>query len=319
MKDRAMGIDIGGTNTAFGLVDRAGTVYGAGKIPTPRYPDADEYVRELAAALRPSIEAAGGEGRIAGIGIGAPNADAPLGTIENAPNLPWKGSMPLVEKLQAHFPRIPVRLINDAKAAALGEMVYGAARGMRDFLVVTLGTGLGSGFVVNGHLMTGRYGMAGELGHVTLDPEGRVCGCGRRGCAETYASATGIRRTVFELLADRTEASEFRTIAYDDLTAETIARAARRGDPLALEAFEYTGRQLARALAGAVMISGPEAVFLFGGLAGATDLIFEPTRKYLEMFLHENFRGKVALLPSGVAQGNAAILGAAALVWSRQP
>jgi glucokinase len=319
MKDRVIGIDIGGTNTAFGLTDRDGTVYVPGKISTQRYPDADEYVRELAAALHPSIDAAGGGGRIAGIGIGAPNADALRGTIENAPNLPWKGSMPLVEKLQSHFPDIPVRLINDAKAAALGEMVYGAAKGMKDFIVITLGTGLGSGFVVNGQLMTGHDGLAGELGHVTLDPEGRVCGCGRRGCVETYASATGIRRTVFELLSDRMETGEFRTIACEDLTAKAIAQAALRGDPLALEAFEYTGRQLARALAGAVMITGPEAIFLFGGLADAGDLIFEPTRKYLEMFLHENFRGKVALLPSGVPQGNAAILGAAALIWSKQP
>lgn len=316
MKERVIGIDIGGTNTAFGLTDREGTVYGEGRISTQRYPDVDEYLKELVAALRQSVEAAGYTGPIAGIGIGAPNASAFDGTIVNAPNLPWKGIVPLVAKLQSHFPDIPVSMTNDAKAAAIGESIYGAAKGMNDFLVVTLGTGLGSGFVVNGRLMMGSSGLAGELGHVVVEPNGRLCGCGRRGCLETYASATGIRRTVFELLAERTDDSEFRQMAFDAVTAEMVAQAARRGDPLALEAFERTALQLGRALANVVLICGPEAIILFGGLAGAGKYIFEPTQKYMEMYVHPNFRGKVALLPSGVEGGNAAILGAAALIWS---
>ena len=250
-----------------------------------------------------------------GVGIGAPNGNFYKGTIEFAPNLPWKGTVNLVEKMKRFFPTLPVIVTNDANAAAVGEMVYGGARGMKDFLVVTLGTGLGSGFVANGQLIYGHDGFAGELGHVTVSHTGRVCGCGRKGCLETYVSATGIKRTIFKLMADSIEDSEFRHVTFTDLTAEMITKAALNGDPLAIEAYEYTGMLLGRALADAVSITSPEAIFLFGGLAKAGKYIFEPTKKYMEMNMMPIFRNKVKLLPSGIDGKNAAVLGASALAW----
>jgi glucokinase len=315
MKKVAIGIDIGGTNTAFGVVDAAGNSFGQGRISTAGYPNIDDFQYDLALAISELIQDE--EVEPVGIGIGAPNADFYRGTIVDAPNLPWKGTVPFVEKFQRFFPSLPIRITNDANAAALGEMIYGGAQGMKNFIVVTLGTGLGSGFVTGGELLLGHSGFAGELGHVTVDPAGRMCGCGHRGCLETCVSATGIKRTLFQLLADRTEPSEFRDISYHELTAELIFRAAEKGDPLALEAFAYTGEQLGRALANAVLITDPEAIFLFGGLARAGKFIFEPTQKYLEANLLPAFRGKIKLLPSGVPEGNAAILGAAALIWHR--
>lgn len=312
MEKIVVGIDIGGTNTAWGLVDAEGNLHGEGSIPTAQYTDIGHYQEVLAQSVRERLN---GGTELVGIGIGAPNANGRDGTIEDAPNLPWKGTVPFVGKFRRFFPEVPVRIANDAAAATLGEMIYGAGRGMTDLVVVTLGTGLGSGFVANGKLLSGRYGLSSELGHTTVEPDGRLCGCGRRGCLETYVSATGIRRTVFELLADRTEESELRAVAPEALTAEMITNAARRGDKLAQEAYEQTGERLGRALAGAVLITGPEAIILFGGLAKAGDLIFEPTRKYLEANLLSHFKGKVRLLPSGVPQGNAAVLGAAALIW----
>ena len=255
------------------------------------------------------------EFELIGVGIGAPNGNYYKGTIEFAPNLPWKGTINLVEKMGRFFPTLPVIVTNDANAAAVGEMVYGGAKGMKDFLVVTLGTGLGSGFVANGQLIYGHDGFAGELGHVTVSHTGRVCGCGRKGCLETYVSATGIKRTIFKLMADSIADSEFRHITYNDLTAEMITKAALNGDPLAIEAYEYTGMLLGRALADAVSITSPEAIFLFGGLAKAGKYIFEPTKKYMEMHMMPIFRNKVKLLPSGIDGKNAAVLGASALAW----
>lgn len=316
MKKFVIGIDIGGTNSAFGLVDREGKIYGESKISTQQYPDVDQYQEELYIAIQQLIHSLDCEFEIVGVGIGAPNANFFAGTIENAPNLPWKGIIPFVDKFKRFFPGIPIIMTNDAKAAAIGEMTYGAAKEMKDFIVITLGTGLGSGFVVNGRLMLGHDSFAGELGHITVNRTGRVCGCGRKGCLETYASATGIKRTVFKLLADHTDASEFRDISYNQLTAEMITKAALHGDPLAIEAYEYTGMLLGQALADAVTITSPEAIFLFGGLAKAGKYIFEPTKKYMEMNMLSNFRNKVKLLPSGIDGMNAAILGASALIWS---
>ena len=317
MKKLAIGIDIGGTNTAFGIVDAEGKVYGEGRISTARYPDIDRFQDDLFLGIQNLLRAQGDKFEVAGVGIGAPNANYYDGTIEDAPNLPWKGVVPFVEKFRRFFPSLPVRITNDANAAALGEMIYGSAKGMKDFIVITLGTGLGSGFVANGELLLGRSGLAGELGHITINRTGRVCGCGRKGCLETYVSATGIKRTVFKLLADHMGPSEFRDIPYNGLTAEMITRAALNGDPLAIEAYEYTGEQLGRALANAVLITGPEAIFLFGGLAKAGKYIFEPTRRHMEANMLPHFRNKVELLPSGVPEGNAAVLGAAALIWSK--
>lgn len=318
MKRFAIGIDIGGTNTAYGLVDDTGHVYGEGAMSTRQYPDVDRYLEELYIGIQQLLKTVDCRCDIVGVGIGAPNANYFRGTIENAPNLPWKGIVPFVEKFRRFFPGKPVLMTNDAKAAAIGEMTFGAARGMKNFIVITLGTGLGSGFVVDGHLMLGHDSLAGELGHVIVNRTGRVCGCGRKGCLETYASATGIKRTVFKLLADHTEDSEFRRITYNDLTAEMITKAALNGDPLAAEAYEYTGMMLGQALADAVAVTSPEAIFLFGGLAKAGKYIFEPTKKYMEMHLLSNFRNKVKLLPSGIEGMNAAILGASALIWQQQ-
>ncbi|MEG1635416.1 MAG: ROK family protein [Rikenellaceae bacterium] len=318
MKQLVVGIDIGGTNSVFGLVDNEGNMYGEGVVPTKKFPDFDQYLEELYIGIMSLIKKLGEDKyEIIGIGIGAPNGNYYNGTIENAANLEWKGIVPFVEKMKRYFPSVPVIITNDANAAAIGEMVYGGAKGMKDFIVVTLGTGLGSGFVANGQLVYGHDSFAGELGHVIVNRtvSGRMCGCGRKGCLETYVSATGIKRTAFKLLADHLEDSEFRNISFNDLTAEMITKAALNGDPLAIEAYDYTGMLLGQALADAVTITSPEAIFLFGGLAKAGKYIFEPTKKYMEMHMLANFRNKVKLLPSGIDGKNAAVLGASALIW----
>jgi glucokinase len=252
--------------------------------------------------------------RLVGIGIGAPNANYYKGTIEQPPNLSWE-FVNVVEEVH-RFYDIPVAVTNDANAAALGEMLFGAAKGMKDFIVITLGTGLGSGIVSNGSLIYGADGFAGEIGHTIVDPDGRVCGCGRKGCLETYASASGICRTVFELLCNRTDPSELRSIDFNHLTSKHISDAAGRGDRIALEAFEFTGRILGMKLADSIEHTSPEAIILFGGLAGAGDLIFKPTKRYMEEYLLAIFKNKVKLLPSGLTEGNSAILGASALIWN---
>lgn len=311
----AIGIDIGGTNTALGVVDEKGTIHGESVISTKQFPDFDQYIEELYIGIQNLIKQLDFDVELVGIGIGAPNANHYNGTIENAANLLWKGILPIAEKMKRFYPSIPVIITNDANAAAIGEMVYGGAKGMKDFIVVTLGTGLGSGFVANGKLVYGHDSFAGELGHVIVNRTGRMCGCGRKGCLETYVSATGIKRTVYKLLADHLEESEFRDITYHELTAEMITKAVLNGDPLAVEAYEYTGMILGQALADAVTITSPEAIFLFGGLAKAGKYLFEPTKKYMEMHMLSNYRNKVKLLPSGLEGKNAAILGASALVW----
>lgn len=230
MKKVAVGVDIGGTNSAYGLVDEQGNILSEGVFPTRNFPDSDLYIEELYIGIQNLLKTAGEEYELIGVGIGAPNGNFYKGTIEFAPNLPWKGTVNLVEKMKRFFPTLPVIVTNDANAAAVGEMVYGGARGMKDFLVVTLGTGLGSGFVANGQLIYGHDGFAGELGHVTVSHTGRVCGCGRKGCLETYVSATGIKRTIFKLMADSIEDSEFRHVTFTDLTAEMITKAALNGD-----------------------------------------------------------------------------------------
>lgn len=317
MRQVAVGVDIGGTNTVYGLVNKAGEIIAEGAFPTRNYPDIDQYIEELNIGIQDLVKRSGEDVEIIGVGIGAPNGNYYTGTIEFAPNLVWKGVLHIVEKIKRYFPTIPVMITNDANAAAVGEMVYGGAQGMKNFVVVTLGTGLGSGFVANGQLIYGHDGFAGELGHVIVHRGGlgRVCGCGRKGCLETYASATGIKRTVFKLLADRTEDSEFRRIPYSDVTAEMITNATLDGDPIAIEAYEYTGQILGEALADVVAVTSPEAIFLFGGLAKAGKYIFEPTKKHMEANLLKIFQNKVKILPSGIDGKNAAVLGASALVW----
>lgn len=315
MKRVAAGIDIGGTNTKFGLVDAEGNIYGEAVLSTRDYPRFEEFAEALHTLIEQARAELNFEAQFVGIGIGAPNASNFTGTIEDAANLVWRGVIPVVEIFKGYYPDIPVLITNDANAAAIGEMIYGRAREMTDFIVITLGTGVGSGFVANGKLIYGHDGFAGELGHITIHEGGRECGCGRRGCLETYASATGIKRTIFKLMADSMGPSEFRYITYNDLTAKMITEAALNGDKLAIAAYEHTGMALGKALANAVAVTSPEAIFLLGGLARAGKYIFEPTRRYMEESLFPIYKGKVKLLPSELQAKNAAILGAAALVW----
>ena len=314
MKEVVIGIDIGGTNTKFGYVDREGNNLSSGSIPTDKYENLDDYMDYLHKELEKCKNEIDEDIKLAGIGIGAPNGNYYKGTIEYAPNLKWKG----VVNLTDHFNKycdVPVRLTNDANAAALGEMIYGGAKNMKDFIVITLGTGLGSGIVVNGDVVHGHDGFAGELGHTIVKPNGRRCGCGRRGCLETYVSATGIKRTVFKLFAATMEDSELRKYSYNELTAEMITKAAEKGDKLALEAFDNTGKVLGLKLADAVAHTSPEAIFLFGGLSKAGDFIFKPVQQYMEENLLEIYKNKVKILPSGLMDKNAAVMGASALIW----
>lgn len=309
----ALGIDIGGINTVFGLIDKQGKIIAERQRPTQEREKFDDYIADVAGDVKELLKQTGAE--LAGIGIGAPCGNNHNGTIENAANFRWKGVLPIAERFEDHFPEVPVYVTNDANAAAVGEMVYGNAKGMRDFIYITLGTGLGSGFVANGDVIYGHDGFAGELGHIIVECGGRDCGCGRKGCLETYVSATGIKRTVFELMANTIHKSELRRKSFDELTGEDIMAAALKGDPIALEAYEYTGTLLGRAIADAVAITSPQAVFLFGGLAKAGDFIFAPARKSMDENLLFLYKGKVEILPSGMGGVGAAILGASSLVW----
>lgn len=316
MKDVALGIDIGGTNTKFGFVDQDGYLYGETSISTVKTPPGDidaflRYLHEEIEILRNQIKE---ELRVVGVGIGAPNGNYFTGTIEYAPNLTFKGIVELVRLFKKYY-NVPMVLTNDANAAAIGEMIYGGARGMKNFIMITLGTGLGSGFVANGELIYGSDGFAGEMGHILHKPEGRTCGLGRRGCLESYVSATGIKRTVFKLLADMTEESPLRDVSFNQLTAAMITDLALKGDPIACAAFDKTSRLLGQKLSDMVAIFSPEAIFLLGGLAKAGDLIFKPTKEYMENYMFQVFRNKVKILPSTLENKNAAVLGSSALAW----
>ncbi len=317
IKEYAAGVDIGGTNSAYGLVDRSGAIVAEGSVRTAEYDTPEALFGDICRGIASLLESLPGEKRLAGIGIGAPNVNYFRQSIVDAANLKWKGEIPITRMFLAHFPGLPVISTNDAKAAAVGEMVYGGARGMKDFIMITLGTGMGSGFVANGELIYGHDSFAGELGHTIVSINGRQCGCGRKGCLETYCSASGIKRTVFKLLADHTGPSQFRGVSFDDLSAKAITQAALDGDPLAVEAFEHTGMYLGRALANAVAVMSPEAIFLFGGLAMAGRHLMEPAKRHMEENLLYNFKHKVSILPSELMDKNAAILGSSALVWQR--
>ncbi len=322
MKRYAIGVDIGGTNTVVGMVDAQGECVATLGFKTREF----EYIDDYVGAICDNIEKLVGlvaDCELVGIGIGAPNMVYHTGCIEKPANLFWKDRqtgdrmeiIPMAEMIRHRFPDTLVRGTNDANTAAIGEMCFGGARGMKDFVVITLGTGLGSGFVANGELIYGHDGGAGELGHVIVERDGRMCTCGNRGCLEKYASATGIRNTVLEMLADPSKDSSLREIPVEQLDSRAIYDAAVKGDAVAMEAFEITGHWLGFGLAMAVAVTSPEAIFLFGGLAAAGNLILEPTKRYMEHYLLRNYRDKVKILPSGVDGGNAAILGAAALIW----
>ena len=312
-KPYVVGIDIGGTNTVFGIVDARGTIIASGAVKTQVYPTVEEYADEVCKNLLPLIIANGGVDKIKGIGIGAPNGNYYTGTIE-FPNLPWKGVLPLASMFEERL-GIPTALTNDANAAAVGEMTYGAARGMKDFIMITLGTGVGSGIVINGQVVYGHDGFAGELGHVIVRRDGRICGCGRKGCLETYCSATGVARTAREFLAARTDASLLRNIPAESIVSKDVYDAAVQGDKLAQEIFEFTGNILGEALADAIAFSSPEAIILFGGLAKSGDYIMKPIMKAMENNLLNIYKGKAKLLVSELKDSDAAVLGASALAW----
>ncbi len=311
----AIGIDVGGTGTKFGIVDRDANVLFSGEISTKKHAEVASFIDELHDALSELIDKAGGIGRMKGIGVGAPNGNYYTGTIEYAPNLPWKGIIPLAKLIEQKF-QLPVTLTNDANAAAIGEMMYGAAKGMKDFIMITLGTGVGSGIVANGKLIYGHDGFAGELGHTIVIPDGRLHpGTGKKGSLESYASATGVRYTAIEFLQRNPGTSSLKDIPTDQLDSKKVYEAAIKGDELAKEVYEFTGKILGLALANAVMFSSPEAIILFGGLTKAGDLILKPTRAHMEANLIQVFQNKVKILVSHLRESDAAILGASALVW----
>lgn len=316
MKPYVIGVDLGGTNTVFGIVDKDGNVVCEGAIKTQEYTAVEDFVEAGCECLKPLIEKVGGIENIQGMGIGAPNGNFYSGTIEHAPNLPWKGVVPLADMFKKKL-GIPVSLTNDANAAAIGEMTYGVARGMKNFIVITLGTGVGSGIVINGQLVYGHDGFAGELGHVTMVrvEEGRLCGCGRKGCLEAYCSATGVARTAREALSSADAESSLCEIPLDKITSLDVALAAEKGDELAIEIFRCTGEMLGAACADFAAFSSPEAFIFFGGLTKSGDLIMEPIKDAYDKYVLPIFRGKAKFLVSGLMDSNAAVLGASALGW----
>ncbi len=299
MKKVAAGIDIGGTNTVFAWVSESGEILWSNSISTTAFTTAKALVSEVCNQLKSNML-----GEAVGLGVGAPSTNFYTGCIEHAPNLNWGDVVPLQQYFEEEMQLLTI-VTNDANAAAIGEQVYGVAKGMKDFMMVTLGTGLGSGFVANGELIYGHDGFAGELGHTIIEPNGRLCGCGRKGCLETYASATGMEQTALEMSGKKH-------------TSKSVAEAVERGEQWAFEAFDFTAQKLGLALANSVAITRPEAIVLFGGLAQAGDILFIPTKKYMEENLLHNYQDKIPLIASALPQSDAAVLGASALIWKTQ-
>lgn len=315
-KPYVIGLDLGGTNSVFGIVDRRGTIVASTSVKTQEQADVEVYVDKCCAALKQIIEEVGGIEKIKAMGIGAPDANYYTGIIDNPANLPWKGEIPLAKMFSDRL-GIPVALTNDANAAAIGEMAYGAAKGMKNFIMITLGTGVGSGIVINGQVVYGSDGFAGELGHVIVDKsaEARSCGCGRKGCLETYCSATGVARTAKKIVSETDRPTLLRNIPVDEITSKDVAIAAGQGDEVAQEIFEYTGKILGEACADFAAFSSPEAFIFFGGLTKAGDLLMEPIKKAYDenvLFLYKN---KAQMIVSELDDAGAAVLGASALGW----
>ena len=319
MKPYVIGIDMGGTNTVFGIVDARGVVIASSSIKTAKHNNFDDYIDELHEELTRLVKANDAEGKVHGIGIGAPNANYYTGEITDGVNLPWPTPIPLARKIEEKF-GIPCAITNDANAAAIGEMTYGAARGMKDFIMITLGTGVGSGIVINGAVVYGHDGFAGELGHMIVKrTNGRLCGCGRAGCLEAYCSATGVARTAREFLEIRNEPSLLRNIPIDEITSKDVYDAAIAGDKIAKEIFEYTGTILGEAMADMTVFSSPQAFILFGGLAKSGELLMRPLREAMNRSMLSIFKGKPKVLLSELKDADAAILGASALGWEAKP
>lgn len=313
-KQVALGIDIGGTNTKFGLVNHRGEILAKGSIKTATHPNVEDFIEELYGEIKPLIDEHCSDKQFEGIGVGAPNANYYTGTIEQAPNLPWKGSIPFAELMEKKFGK-PCTMTNDANAAALGEMQYGAAKGMKNFIMITLGTGVGSGIVCGGNLVYGHDGNAGELGHTIVKPGGRKhWSTGSEGSLEAYASATGIAITAKKMRAEFPD-SMLNDFSEEEINSKTVHECALKGDATAIEVFRYTGQKLGEALANFVMFSSPQAILLFGGVIKAGDFILKPAKLHMERNLLPIFRGKVQLVFSELNEADAAILGASALVW----
>lgn len=313
-----IGLDLGGTNAVFGIVDKEANIIAQTSVKTQKYDTVEAFVDACIEALNPIIEQVGGIDKIHGMGAGAPNANYYNGCIEQAPNLVWaKGKVVPLAKMFAERLGINVAMTNDANAAALGEMTYGAAKGMKNFIVITLGTGVGSGIVVNGELLYGHDGFAGELGHVTMvrGEEGRLCGCGRTGCLETYCSATGVARTAREILAKDNRPSLLRDIEPEKIESFDVFKAANQGDEIAKEIFEFTGKMLGEACADFAVFSSPEAFIFFGGLTKSGEMIMEPIRRAYNNHVMNIFQNKAKFLVSPLEGAGAAVLGAAALGW----
>lgn len=314
-KPYVIGIDMGGTNTVFGIVDARGNVIAKSAIKTGVHTDVNLYVDDIYTELIKLIESVGGKDKIKGIGVGAPNGNYYTGNIEFAPNLPWKGIIPFAKLMSDKFD-IPTALTNDANAAAVGEMTYGAARGMKNFIMITLGTGVGSGIVINGEVVYGHDGFAGELGHtISVRQNGRICGCGRTGCLEAYASATGVARTAREILESSEKQSLLRNIPVESITSKDVYDAAVEGDEVAKEIFEFTGRLLGEKFADFIAFSAPEAIIMFGGLTKAGDFIMKPVKENMEKNVLSIWKGKVKIMFSELKEADAAVLGASALAW----
>ena len=315
-KPYVIGLDMGGTNSVFGLVDMRGTIKAQTVISSKAYPDVRDYVKAAVEALQPATDLVGGVDAIKGMGIGAPNANFYSGNIEYAPNLAWKGIVPIASLFEEAL-GIPTRVTNDANAAALGEMTYGVARGMKNFIMITLGTGVGSGIVVDGNVVYGSDGFAGELGHAIVDrsDEARVCGCGRHGCLETYCSATGVARTARLMLERTDEPSQLRNMKPDEITSFDVFKAAEAGEQVAKDIFDYTGRILGEACANFALFNAPEAFVFFGGLIKAGHWILDPLLKAYDENILFTYKNKARLLVSSLNGSEAAVLGASALGW----
>lgn len=318
-KPYVIGIDMGGTNTVFGIVDARGVVLASNSIKTRKHSNITDYIDELSMELNRLMDTIDVRDKIYGIGVGAPNANFFTGMIEDGVNLPWPTPIPFA-KLLSDKMGVPVAITNDANAAAIGEMTYGAARGLKDFIMITLGTGVGSGVVVNGQLVYGHDGFAGELGHVIVKRNnGRLCGCGRTGCLETYCSATGVARTAREYLEMTDTPSLLRERSIEDITSKDVYDAAMAGDNLAKSVFDYTGTILGEALADFTVFTAPQAFVIFGGLAKAGDLLLKPVREAMEKNMLSIWKGKVRVILSELKEADAAVLGASALGWEAKP
>ncbi len=315
-KPYVLGVDMGGTGTKFGIVDARGNVLEWDSIKTPEYPQIEDYVAALCAGLSTIANKYGGLSEVRGVGMGAPNANYYTGNIENAPNLPWKGIVPIAKLIEEKM-GIPCRITNDVNAAAMGEMTYGAARGMKNFIEIACGTGVGSGIVIDGKLVYGHDGFAGELGHTKIvhGPEGRQCGCGQKGCIEAYASATGVARSAKEIVENSTKETLLRQCDINNITSYDVFKAAEAGDEVAKEIFDFTGRLLGQKLADFIAFSAPEAIILYGGLCKSGHWILDPIVESMNDNVMPLWRNKVKVMFSGLKDSDVAILGAGSLVW----